>query len=103
MATLNELIAQKAELDRQISEAQRASKEDALARVREIMTEAGLSLADLSQRKKDTASSAKTAGKKVAAKYRNKETGEAWSGRGLKPKWLKAAIEGGKKIEDFAV
>jgi DNA-binding protein H-NS len=42
-------------------------------------------------------------GKKVAAKYRNMSTGDTWSGRGLQPKWLKAAIAGGKKISDFAV
>ncbi|WP_133703894.1 H-NS family nucleoid-associated regulatory protein [Roseateles toxinivorans] len=40
---------------------------------------------------------------KVAAKYRNKATGEAWSGRGLRPKWLKAAIDGGANLEDFLV
>ena len=27
-------------------------------------------------------------GKKVAAKYRNPETGTTWSGRGITPKWL---------------
>ena len=39
---------------------------------------------------------------KVAAKYRD-EAGNTWSGRGLQPRWLKAAIGAGKKIEDFAV
>jgi DNA-binding protein H-NS len=39
----------------------------------------------------------------VAAKYRNTSTGDTWSGRGLQPKWLKAAIASGKKISDFAV
>jgi DNA-binding protein H-NS len=27
----------------------------------------------------------------------------AWSGRGLKPKWLTAALAAGKKIEEFAI
>jgi len=40
----------------------------------------------------------------VAAKYRNPENlEETWAGRGLKPRWLTAAIKGGKKLEDFAV
>ena len=30
-------------------------------------------------------------------------TGQAWSGRGLHPKWLKQAIAGGAKITDFLV
>jgi DNA-binding protein H-NS len=41
-------------------------------------------------------------GRKVAAKYRG-PSGETWSGRGLKPRWLVAAIKGGKKLEDFLI
>ena len=40
---------------------------------------------------------------KVAAKYRNTATGETWSGRGLQPKWLKAAVAGGASVQDFAI
>jgi DNA-binding protein H-NS len=29
--------------------------------------------------------------------------GKESAGRGLKPRWLTAAIKGGKKIEDFAI
>jgi DNA-binding protein H-NS len=40
----------------------------------------------------------------VAAKYRNPENpAETWAGRGLKPRWLAAAIKSGKKLEDFAI
>ena len=40
----------------------------------------------------------------VAPKYRNPENpAETWAGRGLRPRWLSAAIKGGKKIEDFAI
>jgi DNA-binding protein H-NS len=40
----------------------------------------------------------------VAPKYRNPEDpAETWAGRGLKPRWLTAAIKGGKTIEDFAI
>jgi DNA-binding protein H-NS len=40
----------------------------------------------------------------VAPKYRNPENpAETWAGRGLKPRWLTAAIKSGKKIEDFAI
>lgn len=40
---------------------------------------------------------------KVAAKYRHPKTGETWSGRGLRPRWLQAEIKAGKKIQAFAV
>ena len=40
----------------------------------------------------------------VAPKYRNPDNpAETWAGRGLKPRWLAAAIKGGKKLEDFAI
>jgi DNA-binding protein H-NS len=40
----------------------------------------------------------------VAPKYRNPENPEeTWEGRGLKPRWLAAAIKGGKELEDFLI
>jgi DNA-binding protein H-NS len=40
----------------------------------------------------------------VAPKYRNPEVpAETWAGRGLRPRWLVAALKGGKKVEDFAI
>jgi len=66
-----------------------------------LMTEYGLTLADLSTRA--ASGTPRKATGKVAAKYRNPATGDTWSGRGLKPNWLKAAIEAGRTIEDFAV
>jgi DNA-binding protein H-NS len=41
-------------------------------------------------------------GSKVAAKYRG-PGGETWSGRGLKPRWLTAAVKDGKKVDDFLI
>jgi DNA-binding protein H-NS len=41
---------------------------------------------------------------KVAPKYRNPENpAETWAGRGLKPRWLAAAIKAGKKQETFLI
>lgn len=40
----------------------------------------------------------------VAPKYRNPENpAETWAGRGLKPRWLTAAIKGGTKLDDFLI
>jgi DNA-binding protein H-NS len=41
-------------------------------------------------------------GRKVPPKYRNR-SGETWAGRGAKPRWLAAAIKGGKKLDDFLI
>src|SRR5215813_3369079 len=41
-------------------------------------------------------------GKKVPPKYRG-PSGETWAGRGARPRWLVAAIKGGKKLQDFSI
>lgn len=104
MATLKELIAEKEELERRIAQTRTSARKDALEQIRTLMAESGLTLQDLAETKAPGRS--KGSGKapsKVAAKYRNPATGDAWSGRGLKPRWLKAELDAGRKIEDFAV
>jgi DNA-binding protein H-NS len=41
-------------------------------------------------------------GKKVAPKYRGPD-GETWAGRGATPRWMKAAIKEGKKLDSFLI
>src|SRR5262245_15053422 len=41
-------------------------------------------------------------GRKVPPRYRS-PSGETWAGRGARPRWLVAAIKGGKKLEDFLI
>ena len=99
-ATLNDLLAQKAALEKKIADAQRDERSAAVAQVKNLMAQYGLSLADLNAR--GSAARTKPA-LKVAAKYRDSATGSTWSGRGLQPRWLKAALAGGMKISDFAL
>ncbi len=106
MATLQELIAQKEALEREIEQTKSRDRSEAIGKVRALMSEYGLSMADLAGKPNGRAAPREVGGKtgaKVAAKYRNSATGDSWSGRGLQPKWLKAALAAGKKIEEFAV
>jgi DNA-binding protein H-NS len=98
--TLQELEVQKQALEQQIAKAKAAGRAEAVARVRELMSTHGLTLADLGGRELPKARATK--GAKVPAKYRDPDTGKAWSGRGLKPTWLKAALAAGKTIDTFA-
>jgi DNA-binding protein H-NS len=41
-------------------------------------------------------------GKKVPPKYRG-PSGETWAGRGAKPRWIVAAIQRGKRLDDFLI
>jgi DNA-binding protein H-NS len=43
-------------------------------------------------------------GSVVAPKYRNPDNpAETWAGRGLKPRWMTAAMRRGGKLEDFLI
>jgi DNA-binding protein H-NS len=41
-------------------------------------------------------------GRKIKPKYRGPK-GETWAGRGARPRWLVAAVKGGKKLENFLI
>jgi DNA-binding protein H-NS len=42
-------------------------------------------------------------GVKVKPKYRDAKTGDTWAGRGVQPRWLTAALKGGKKLDDYLI
>ena len=39
----------------------------------------------------------------VRPRYRNPETSETWSGRGKQPRWLIAAMEAGRSLDDLRI
>lgn len=104
MNKLQQLLDQKAALEREIDATRRQQKTDGVEKVRALMSEYGLTAADLTLRTGSKVGAAKGGkGMKVAAKFRDAATGSTWSGRGLQPKWLKAAITSGRKLQDFAI
>ncbi len=100
MISIEDLIKQKEALEKQIQEAQRAARTEALTKVKELMAVHGLTVADLAGKAGVKVVGA-DAPKKVAAKYRNPVDGQTWTGRGLKPKWLAQALAEGKSLDDF--
>jgi DNA-binding protein H-NS len=99
MPTLSELIAERQALDQKIALMQSQERAGAIAQVQQLMSEYGLTAVDLAGKQAPK----KSTGSKVEPKYRNQATGESWSGRGLKPRWLSAALAAGKSLSDFAV
>ena len=97
MATLQDLIAQKEALEKLIQDTRQAETAEAIGKVRSLITEFGLTQADIFGSGR-AAKKNKPEGSKVAAKYRDPFTGKEWSGRGLQPKWL-----AGKEKSDFLI
>ena len=51
-----------------------------------------------------TRPASKLKGKTLKPKYRNpSDKSQTWAGRGIRPRWLVAALKGGKKLDDFAI
>ena len=106
--TLSDLLAQKAALETQIANFQREQRGEAIAKIKALMAEYGLTLTDVGSAGAGKTNAlargnAKGGGSKVAAKYRNPATGDTWSGRGLKPKWMTAALAAGASVNDFTL
>lgn len=85
MSTYKELLQQREELEQQIKEARSRELADAVAKVRSLIAEYGLTAEDVFPPAR--ARSAGT-GAKVAPKYRDPATGQTWTGRGKPPKWI---------------
>jgi DNA-binding protein H-NS len=94
------LLEQQAALGRAIERARAADKAEAVTRVRHLMAAHGLTAADLVAKSTARPSGA---GKKVQPKYQDPVSGATWTGRGLKPKWLQAALATGKSVTDFSI
>jgi DNA-binding protein H-NS len=103
MATLQELIDQKAALERQITAVRSKGRAQALEKVVALMRESGLSIDDVAKALESGMRTSARSRKPVPAKYRDTTAGSTWSGRGLRPRWLVAALAAGKSLDDFAV
>lgn len=92
MATYKELLQARQQLEQQIEQARAAAVGEAVAKARALVEEFGLTPDDVFGRR------SKNAGKPVAAKYRDPQTGATWTGRGKPPRWI-----ADKNPDDFLI
>ena len=85
MSSYKELLKQREALEQKINEARRNELSEAVAQVRALVAEFGLTAQDVFPVGRARSASA---GSKVAPKYRNPATGQTWTGRGKPPKWI---------------
>lgn len=92
MATYKELLAKKQQLDAEIENARRVEAQAALESIRETVAAFGFTADDV------FGSRRKSKGSNRAPQFRDPQTGDVWSGRGPRPRWLK-----GKDPEQFRI
>lgn len=86
--SLKDLLQQREALEKAIAEARQSEISAAVAKVREIVAEYGLTAQDVFPGRAGKSAGPKAGGSKVAAKYRDPATGQTWTGRGKAPKWI---------------
>ena len=102
MTLRDELAQRQAEVEQRISAAKEAERQAAIEAVLQMMAAHGLTPDDLRR----AARLNKPKGlvpSKLDPKYRDPATGQVWTGRGRKPGWLRAAVEAGRSLKEFAV
>jgi len=82
-----ELLAQREALEKAIAIARQTEISSAVAKVRELVAEFGLTPQDIFPTRGVKSGVVKASGK-VAPKYRDPSTGQTWTGRGKAPKWI---------------
>ena len=92
------LIEKRAAIDAQIAEAQRTAKAANIIRVKSLMAETGVTIADLAGRP-----AAKRQAKQPSAVAYVGEPGQTWSGKGRRPYWLSDALAKGANLNQFKV
>ena len=98
MSKLQELIAQREALDKQIAETRKNELREAIRTVQSLVAEFDLTSADVFGSARTDKKADKRTGRKVAPKYRDPATGKTWTGRGRAPAWLE-----GKDKDKFLI
>mgnify|MGYP000022267519 FL=1 len=109
MSEYEAIQQQIAELQRKAASIRAVERAAALANIKSLMATFDITAHELSGKTPTgnvgTAVSSekkRSQGSKVPAKYRD-ATGNVWSGRGLKPRWLRDAVASGATVESFLI
>jgi DNA-binding protein H-NS len=93
---LAELIAN---ASKQLEHKRGSKKRETIAKIKDLATSIGVQVEII-----DAGNKASRAGSKVAVKYRDPANAKhVWTGRGMKPRWLRSLLESGRAIEEFLV
>ena len=101
---LPSLLAQKVELDKQITKAKAEEKAAVLAHIRSAMGQYEITAEELTaapKRGRKPGSTDTVERKPVAPKYQLDD--KTWTGRGKQPKWVVEALAGGLTLEDLLI
>lgn len=82
--SLETLIEQRASIDKQIEEAKKSARKDAVKTIKELMAKHELTIEEITR-------TGNGAGTKAPPKWQDPVTGAKWTGRGRSPAWFNKA------------
>ncbi len=98
--SLEELHALATRAQKALEEKRKESRKAVIAQIKELADSIGVSVTITDGDKPVSA----RRGSKVAPKYRNPHNhDQTWTGRGVKPRWLAALVEQGRRMEEFLI
>lgn len=98
---LHELAEFVQKAEKALAEKMKSERRNVLLQIKELADSIGVTVTIHEDGNKSTSS---RKGSKVPAKYRNPSNpDQTWSGRGVKPVWLREQLEKGRKTDDFLI
>jgi DNA-binding protein H-NS len=95
----NELAVMIESAQRLLRDRQDGKRKEGIVKIKEIAASIGVTVEIT-----EPGRSLVRKGGKVAVKYQNPANPiDKWTGRGMKPKWLREMIEQGRSLEEFAI
>ena len=102
MSSYQEILSQIEDLKRKAEDVRQQEMAGAIAEIKRLMAQFGVTSEDLGLTGRAGAVKGKTRGT-VAAKYRDPISGKTWTGRGRRPGWVLDLEGQGKNLDDCRV
>jgi DNA-binding protein H-NS len=102
MSSYQEILSQIEELKRKAEEVRHQEMSGAMAEIKRLMSQFGITAEDLGLSERSGATKGKLRGT-VAAKYKDPISGKNWTGRGRRPAWVVDLESQGKTLDDCRI
>ncbi len=102
MSSYQEILSQIEDLKRKAEDVRQQEMAGAIAEIKRLMAQFGISAEDLGLAGRAFAGKNKTRGS-VSAKYRDPISGKTWTGRGRRPGWVFDLEGQGKTLDDCRI
>lgn len=102
MSSYQEILSQIEDLKRKAEGVRQQEMAGAIAEIKRLMAQFGITGEDLGLSSRGSAGKAKSRGI-VAAKYRDPISGKTWTGRGRRPGWVVDLEAQGKSLDDCRI